>query len=83
MWPHPLCVYSRFCLYTAEPTGQLAEQRQDGDLFNEARGERETEGPDYKQTKQFYIFWAEMWQTFISLQCPLARFLMRCDRPEV
>lgn len=26
---------------------------QDGDLFNEARGERGTEGPDYKQTKHF------------------------------
>lgn len=45
--------------------------------------ERETEGPDYKQTKHFYIFWAEMWQTFISLRCPLARFLMLCDRSDV
>lgn len=49
---------------------QLSQQadwqssRQDGGLFNEARGE--TEGPDQQQTKHVHIFQAPMWQTFIS-----------------
>lgn len=56
--------------------------RQDGDLFNEARGvkERETEGPDYKQTKHHCAFRATMWRTFILIKSQRQRLRTCCRR---
>lgn len=72
MWPKPSCIYSWFYLYTAEPTGQLADLgRQDGDLFNEARGDRQKARIIHRLNMSSY-FWAEMWQTFALMKRILA-----------
>lgn len=60
--------------WATRPTGRAGDRME---ICLMRPGERETEGPDYKQTKHFYIFWAAMWRTFILMRCPLARFWVR------
>lgn len=61
--------------WASRPTGRAGDRME---ICLMRPGERETEGPDYKQTKHFYIFWAAMWRTFIWIKCPLARFWTCC-----
>lgn len=59
-WIHPVFICGFVCTQLSQQDNWQS-RRQDGDLFNEAGGERDTEGPDYEQTKHLCIFWAEMW----------------------
>lgn len=51
------------------PTGRAGDRMEICLMRPEERErERETEGPDYKQTKHRYMFWAAMWRTFILIK---------------
>lgn len=70
---HPVFICGFVCTQLSQQTNWQVGMR-DGDLFNEARGERSRESPDYKQTKHFSIFWEAMCRTFVLMRCPLVTF---------
>ena len=74
---HPVFILGFVCTQVRHQANWQS-RGQDGDLFNEARGERES--PDNKQTKHGYMFGVAMWQAVIMMKSPRATLRMCCSQ---